>query len=132
MGIESFLVASALRGVVAQRLVRKLCPACKKEYPVDETVWEGNLFQNRSCRDRNEDDIDLHKSYTLFRQEGCEACRHSGYLGRMAILHRASEKELWEAAKAEFPGLVSLEEDGMCKVRKGVTSVQELLRVLGV
>ena len=146
MGIESFLVASALRGVVAQRLVRKLCPACKKEYPVDETVWEGNLFQNRSCRDRNEDDIDLHKSYTLFRQEGCEECRHSGYLGRMAIhevmpvntsladkiIHRSSEKELWEAAKAEFPGLVSLEEDGMCKVRKGVTSVQELLRVLGV
>ena len=48
------------------------------------------------------------------------------------IIHCASEKELWEAAKAEFPGLVSLEEDGVRKVRQGVTSVQELLRVLGV
>ena len=146
MGIEPFLAASALRGVVAQRLVRKLCPLCKKEYVADEAMWESRLFQNGAEAGSSLDKPLARNRVTLYRQAGCEACRHSGYRGRMAIhevvpvttslkdkmIHRVSELELWEAAKAEFPGLVSLKEDGMHKVREGATSVQELLRVLGV
>ena len=137
MGIEPFLVASALRGIVAQRLVRRLCPDCKKEYTVDESMWEWKLNGDETKRQNN---------LTLYRPAGCEICRHSGYRGRMAvhevlpvntalkdkIIRRVSEQELWEAAKAEYPGLHSLEEDGMQKVKAGFTSVQELVCVLGV
>ena len=144
MGVEPFLVASALRGIVAQRLIRKLCPACKQEYIVDKGMWEWNLFQDPSGLDMAE--REKQSSFTLFRQSGCDACRQSGYRGRMAvhevlpvstvlkdkIICHASEQELWNVAKTEFPSLVSLEEDGMHKVKEGVTSVQECLRVLGV
>ena len=84
-------------------------------------------------------------SLALYRKSGCEACRQSGYRGRMAIhevlpvnavlkdkiISGVSERELWNAAKTEFPGISLLEEDGMQKVKQGITSVQELLRVLG-
>ena len=143
MGIEPFLVASALRGIVAQRLVRKLCPACKQEYVADETSWEWNFFQDIARTGKAEGGAC--SRFTLFRQSGCEGCRQSGYKGRMAIhevlpvsvvlkdkiIRHASEQELWNAAKAEFPKLISLKEDGMHKVRESLTSVQELLRVLG-
>ena len=146
MGIEPFLAASALRGIVAQRLVRKLCPACKQEYMVDEAMWEWRLFQEVTCASKEETIREPKNRATLFRQSGCEVCRQSGYRGRMAIhevlpvstdlknkiIRHVSEQELWETAKIEFPGLVSLEEDGMRKVKEGLTSVHELFRVLGV
>ena len=146
MGIEPFLVASALRGIVAQRLVRRLCSDCKKEYTVDESTWEWKLLQNTIDTEKNGDETKRQNNLTLYRPAGCEICRHSGYRGRMAvhevlpvntalkdkIIRRVSEQELWEAAKAEYPGLYSLEEDGMQKVKAGFTSVQELVCVLGV
>ena len=145
MGIEPFLVASALRGVVAQRLVRKLCPVCKEEYVVD-TEWEEAFFQDFLHVDITHDTVIAQQNFTLYHPKGCEECRHSGYRGRLAvhevmpvttalkdrIIHHASEQELWAAAKTEFPGLTSLAEDGMYKVNEGLTSVQELLRVLVV
>ncbi len=145
MGIEPFLAASALRGIVAQRLVRKLCPVCKKRYMADKAMWEWNRFRNLACEANKEDKIKTPDSLALYRQCGCEACRQSGYRGRMAIhevlpvnavlkdkiISGASEQELWNAAKTEFPGISLLEEDGMQKVKQGITSVQELLRVLG-
>ena len=146
MGIEPYLAASALRGIVAQRLVRKLCPACRKEYVVDETMWEWELFRNVADAGKTKDEREKRNAVTLYRHSGCEACRCSGYRGRMAIheimpvntvlkdkiICRASEQELWGSAKKEYPGLTSLEEDGKRKVKEGITSVQELLSVLGV
>ena len=145
MGIEPYLAASALRGVVAQRLVRKLCPACKKKYMADKAMWEWKRFRNLVCEGNEGGKMKLPDSLALYRQSGCDACRQSGYRGRMAvqevlpvnvvlkdkIISRASEQELWNAAKMEFPGISLLEEDGIQKVKKGITSVQELLRVLG-
>lgn len=146
MGIEPFLVASALRGIVAQRLVRRLCSDCKKEYTVDESAWEWNWLGNAIDAEKTNDETGRQNHFTLYHPAGCETCRHSGYHGRMAvqevlpvntalkdkIIRRASEHELWEAAKLEYPGLRSLEEDGIQKVKQGFTSVQELLCVLGV
>ena len=145
MGIEPFLAASALRGVVAQRLVRKLCPACKKKYMADKAMWEWKRFRNLACEEKDRDESKPPDSLALYRQSGCDACRQNGYRGRIAvhevlpvnavlknkIICGDSEQELWNAAKAEFPGISSLEEDGMQKVKQGITSVQELLRVLG-
>ena len=146
MGIEPFLVASVLRGIVAQRLVRRLCSDCKKEYTVDESAWEWNWLGNAIDAEKTNDETGRQNHFTLYHPAGCETCRHSGYHGRMAvqevlpvntalkdkIIRRASEHELWEAAKLEYPGLRSLEEDGIQKVKQGFTSVQELLCVLGV
>ena len=145
MGIEPYLAASALRGVVAQRLVRKLCPACKEKYMADKAMCEWKRFRNLACEGNKEDEMKHPDSLALYRKSGCEACRQSGYRGRMAIhevlpvnavlkdkiISGVSERELWNAAKTEFPGISLLEEDGMQKVKQGITSVQELLRVLG-
>ena len=145
MGIEPFLVASALRGIVAQRLVRKLCPECKNKYMADKAMWEWKRFLNVVCEGDQRDEPEPPDSLTLYRQSGCIACRQSGYRGRTAIhevlpvntvlkdkiICGASEQDLWSAAKSEFPGIYSLEEDAVRKIKEGTTSVQELLRVLG-
>ena len=146
MGIEPFLAASALRGIVAQRLVRRLCPDCKKGYDVDDSMWEGKCLLNISSKRNAQIQMGRQEHFTLYHQSGCEACRQSGYRGRVAIhevlpvngaikdkiIRHATEQEMWDAAKTEFPDTLSLEEDGADKVKEGVTSVQELLRVLGV
>jgi len=112
MGIEPFLLSSSLLGVLAQRLVRKLCNTCKR--PGADGRWH---------------------------PVGCDACGHSGYKGRTgvyelmvvddavrALIHgRASESELIDAARAG--GLRSMREDGERLVATGVTSLEELLRV---
>ena len=112
MGVEPFLLSSSLLGVLAQRLVRKLCPACRR--PDDDGRWH---------------------------PVGCEACADTGYKGRTgvyelmvaddavrALIHnRAAESELLTAAAAG--GLRSMREDGERLVREGVTSPEELLRV---
>ena len=144
MGIEPFLVASALRGVVAQRLVRRLCPVCKQAYTVN-AGWEEALFRNYVPGGKDPAGNPVRDSFTVYRQEGCEACCHSGFQGRVAIhevmpvtaslkdkiIGRVSEQDLWAAVKTEFPGLTSLEEDAIGKIKEGVTSVQELFRVMG-
>ena len=108
-------------------------------------MWEGKFLPNKFSKRNTQGETDRQESFSLYRQSGCEACRQSGYRGRLAIhevlpistalkdkiIYRASEQELWAAAKTEFPEMVSLEEDGVRKVKEGVTSVQELLRVLG-
>ena len=160
MGIEPYLAASALRGIVAQRLVRKLCPYCKQEYVPDPSMWEYKFASDYS---RVHTSVEVAKipqdkaetsciqcnqniDYNLYRACGCDQCRKSGYVGRIAIhemlpvttdlkkliISRASEQELWYAAKRAFPCLTTLKEDGLCKVHEGLTSAQELLRILGV
>jgi general secretion pathway protein E len=115
MGIEPFLLSSSLLGVVAQRLLRKLCPQCRQPDPVSRG-W---------------------------RAVGCTACNRSGYQGRTgvhetfvvndevrALIHsHSSEAELRSAATRA--GLVSMREDGKRFLQAGVTSLDELVRVTG-
>lgn len=128
MGVEPFLVASALRGVVAQRLVRCICPHCKEEYSPDAT--------ERAYMGVDEDaDIKLH------RGAGCGKCNFTGFTGRMAlhevlpivpemkelILSNASDVDIFDAGRVY--GVTSIKEDGIQKVLQGNTTVSELLRV---
>ena len=129
MGIEPFLVASALRGVVAQRLVRRICPHCKTAYAANA--------EEKACLNINSGD-DL----TLYKGSGCEKCRGTGYLGRMAlqevmpvvpelkkfILGKTQEETLF--AEAEKFGAVSMHSDGVQKVLKGHTSLAEVLQAV--
>ena len=127
MGVEPFLVSSSLAGVLAQRLVRVLCPHCKRAYPACPADLS---FLAASS----------HSEFTLYEAVGCERCRHTGYQGRTgiyelilitdelrALIHdRASEATLTKAARASASGIIA---DGRDKVLKGVTTIAEVLRV---
>ncbi|WP_250462125.1 type II secretion system ATPase GspE [Microbulbifer litoralis] len=124
MGIEPFLLSSSLIGVLAQRLVRVLCPECKQPHAADAS--ECGLLGVDSA--------------TIYRPDGCEHCNHSGYVGRVGIyelvpvnetmrqlIHdRASESKLVAEARRVSS---SIREDGVAKVLGGVTSLEEVLRV---
>jgi len=130
IGVEPFFVGSSLLLVVAQRLVRKLCPKCKEIYVPVSADLPDKLK------------IGLKIIGKLYRAKGCTACGHTGYLGRMAIfemmyvneeieqlvLKRASASEISAAAKRS--GMMTLEENGIKKVLAGETSVEELVRVI--
>jgi general secretion pathway protein E len=130
MGIEPFLVASSLLGVLAERLVRRLCPACRRSHEPDRA--ELGLLANG-----NGGGADT----TLFTASGCEACAFTGYQGRTGIFEllliddearrlihdRASEADLREHARRG--GMKGLREDGLRWVRAGETSLEEVLRV---
>ncbi|WP_312571268.1 type II secretion system ATPase GspE [Stutzerimonas balearica] len=127
MGVEPFLIASSLLGVLAQRLVRVLCDDCKRPYVADaaECALVG---------------ADPATPPTLYHAEGCEVCRNLGYRGRTGIYElvvfddrlrsmvhtRASEQDMLRHARQLGPGI---REDGMRKVREGVTTIEEVLRV---
>ena len=131
LGIEPFLISSTLIGVVAQRLVRKICPHCKKETYLseDELVLLGIPVKDRK------------KKYRVWYGEGCLECRHTGYLGRTGIFEvmeitekvkklinkRAPASEIKKTAVDE--GMMVLRELAIKKLGLGITTLEEVLRV---
>lgn len=130
MGIEPFLISSSVIGVLAQRLVRMLCPRCKEPYtPSREAIHRMNLPL----------EVD---QVTFYRGVGCANCRGSGYKGRMGvfelmdvnnevralILKRSPANIIREAALNS--GMISLQQDAMQKIVQGLTSIEEALRVI--
>jgi len=131
MGVEPFLAASSLEGIMAQRLVRRICPDCREEYSPSALL-------------RKELGLDPDKKVPFYRGKGCDACRGTGYRGRVAVfeiidvtpairhltLAKASVDELREQAQKE--GMITLKEDALDKVLNGMTTVEELARVTGI
>lgn len=134
MGVEPFLTASSLIGVVAQRLVRVLCPECKKPFRFSREEVLKSVPDFPIGPDE--------KFITLYKPVGCMACNNTGYRGRIGvyefltvsetiqklILERASTNVIRKVAISE--GMNTLRQDGLMKVKQGVTSMQELLRVV--
>jgi general secretion pathway protein E len=131
MGLEEYLLSSTVNGILAQRLVRKLCPQCKQAQPAPpELVAELNLR-----RYQPEGDI------TLFKAVGCSSCGGLGYRGRMAIIEFLpmtdplrklimAHEEAGEIQKLAIEeGMRTMYEDGLDKVVQGVTTLEEVLRV---
>jgi len=130
MGIEPFLVASSVEAVMAQRLVRTICPICKTEQKVERNYLKKIGFP--------EDEIDATK---FLYGAGCEECRQLGYQGRLAIyellvlnealrpliLNRAASSTI--AQRAMENGMRTLRIDGWNKVKAGITTIEEVLRV---
>jgi type IV pilus assembly protein PilB len=130
MGIETFLTASAVDCVVAQRLARKLCPNCKRRTVISPEALVGAGVQAGA-------------ELEGYEPVGCPRCNDTGYRGRVGIysamsmsetlkeltIKRAAEPEI--ASVAEEEGMLTLREDGVSKVRAGVTSLEEVLRVTG-
>ena len=127
MGIEPFLVSSSLEGIISQRLVRKLCDACKSPYTPQPSVISRLGLPSGE--------------YTFYEEKGCDKCRGTGFKGRIgiyeifipsslvrqAINERQSAGEIEKVARAE--GFKDLKSDGADKVIMGMTSVTEILRV---
>jgi general secretion pathway protein E len=126
MGVEPFLLASSSIGVLAQRLVRNLCPACRVAYHPDPS--EQAL-------------LGVPASHTLYRACGCDACAQTGYKGRTGVyelmvfdettrslIHDGANEQLLRAHASER-GMASLRDDGFARVRDGISSLEEILRV---
>jgi general secretion pathway protein E len=127
MGVEPFLLTSSLLGILAQRLVRKLCPKCRQPYAAE--IHEAEIMG-----------FEASQPLTLYRPKGCAACHYSGYQGRMGIYELVQiDHDLREAihAQANINELerlarmqtVSIRENGFEQVRFGGTSLDEVLRV---
>lgn len=137
LGAETFLIASVLNAVVAQRICRRICPSCTTYYEPELTVVEniktilGPLMPKSF----------LEKKLKLAKGAGCAQCDNTGYLGRIAIfevlkitqninkmvLNEASAKDIEDLAKKE--GLIMMKQDGYLKVLDGITTIEEVLRV---
>lgn len=134
MGVEPFLLASTLEVVIAQRLVRRICPNCRYSYSVPSSEIS-KLFPNAAKF------FDKKKATLLYKGKGCESCGGIGYSGRVGIyelliitteienliVKRASSAEIGRQAHKE--GMLTLFEDGFEKVKAGATTMEELLRV---
>jgi type IV pilus assembly protein PilB len=132
MGVEPYLAASAIDCIVAQRLLRKLCVKCKEPYKPDHAELEQAGYPEFLWAEIDQ----------LFRPGGCGQCAKTGYRGRLGIyeimpvseeiermvVERSSSEEIKRSAAGD--GMIQLREDGLEKVRTGVTSVQEVLRVV--
>lgn len=131
MGVEPFLICSSVIGVVAQRLVRKICPDCKEAYTLP---MEGmKQFQI--------DELVPGHNMTFYRPKGCDKCFKSGYKGRVGItetimltpkirdliLAQASEMEIKACARDQ--GMKSMRQDAVMKACRGLTSLEEVVRL---
>ena len=126
MGVEPFLIASAVAGVMGQRLCRRLCPQCKKEVPLDMKYYSLDTPPERN---------------TVFEPAGCDVCTRTGYKGRRALFEVLEVDEEIEGAIVRrenatqirnlslSKGMKTLREDGWAKAFRGVTSVKEIMRV---
>lgn len=133
MGVEPFLLASTLEIVVAQRLVRKICESCRYSRSVDREEIEKNFPDCKKYFPQ--------KVTNLYQGKGCESCGGSGYKGRTGIfefikittemkdliLKNPSTQQIWKLARKQ--GAHSLFEDGIEKVKEGITTLEELMRV---
>jgi type II secretory ATPase GspE/PulE/Tfp pilus assembly ATPase PilB-like protein len=134
MGIEEYLVASTVSLAIGQRLVRKICKDCKKQIPITHAMKESLTKTPYSSLLLNSDFV--------YQGDGCEECGGSGYRGRIcinevlvadsevkeAILRRSSANEIKKIAIKN--GMTTMFEDGFQKVKDGLTTIEEVLRVI--
>lgn len=142
MGIEDYLLTSTVVGIVAQRLVRRLCPHCREAYralpELADQIERSSAGMAGNAVEEREDD----RTVTLYRPIGCASCNGLGYRGRVGILEilpmndeirrlvlRHAEAREIHAAAMEA-GMRSMYQDGLSKARQGVTSLEEVMRVI--
>ena len=137
MGVEPFLVASSVRAVMAQRLVRRLCPACREPHDPPHAI-------KLKCEELKRQFPGVFEGAPQwFDAKGCKQCQHTGYRGRLgiyevctvseaiadAVMHQKPLHEMERSARAQ--GFRTLFEDGLLKAWQGATSVEEVIRVAG-
>ena len=132
IGVEPYLIASALRGVIAQRLVRKVCPNCKKAYTATDEELSALGLKNTKG----------HKKITFYKGKGCPECMNTGYKGRAAVYEILTlTPEIKQAfregvvgtklqAIIDKTGFTTMKEHGISLIKDGTTSASEVIRVL--
>ncbi|HEY3416606.1 MAG TPA: ATPase, T2SS/T4P/T4SS family, partial [Armatimonadota bacterium] len=130
MGIEPFLTASSVIGVLAQRLVRSICPRCKEAYTPPLEAFRRLNFP-----------VEM-EQITFYRGAGCQSCRQTGYKGRIGVYELMSiDNDIRELILRKTPthvirqaaldnGMISLKQDSIEKILQGVTTMEEALRVI--
>ncbi len=130
MGIEPFLINASLSGVLAQRLVRKICNGCKISFTHDNVSLH-------LCKK-----LGITEDFVLYRGSGCSACNGSGYRGRIGVFELLVISSPLRARIVTYPnfdeiyqqsrndGMISLQEDGIAKVKDGIISLEELARII--
>jgi type IV pilus assembly protein PilB len=151
MGAEPFLVASTVNVIIAQRLVRKLCPDCRKEYKISEKELKSfkesykmdeilEVIRKSGILGERLKEKDKWENMKIYKSGGCEQC-HEGYRGRSGIFEvlevnegirkmisqKATSAEIEQKSREE--GMLTMVEDGFAKVIQGITSLEEILRV---
>ena len=149
MGVPSFLVASTTNVIIAQRLVRKICPNCIQSYNLDKQTIEElkkqlNIESILKTLQKEKTIIDAKKgleSLLFYRGKGCKQCNNNGYKGRigiyetMEITDKISDMILRKASRTELKkqaieqGMLTIVEDGFIKAKNGITSIEEIMRV---
>ncbi len=142
MGIQPFLLPPTLNIMIAQRLVRKLCPYCKRKVKVSNKEIERMIVKEiESLPSETKKSIKLDKPFCIYEPVGCKRCNNTGYSGRVGIfeilemtpslaklvLKKPAEEEILEEAKKQ--GMITMKQDGVLKVLNGITSIEEVLRV---
>ncbi len=141
LGANPSIIPSALRVSMAQRLVRTLCPVCKKEAPLE---GESKKTVEATLADIEDRSLAVPAPTKIWAAVGCDKCNKTGYKGRIgvyeailmdqeverAVQSSASDREIWQAAKKQ--GILTMKQDGILKVLKGVTSLEELERVIAI
>ncbi len=139
LGVKSFIIAPAINAIIGQRLVRKICMACKKEVKLDDqTQQRVKMILDSIPKSAN---IDLPKDQKFYHSPGCKACKGLGYKGRIGIYEVLIMSEKLEALlhssasnsdirkQAIEDGMVNMAQDGILKALAGITDVQEVFRV---
>ncbi|MFH1233232.1 MAG: GspE/PulE family protein [Patescibacteria group bacterium] len=149
MGVPAFLIASTTNVIIAQRLVRKICPNCIQSYTLDkqtinEIEQQLNIDSIMETLQKERTIVDAKKglgSLLFYKGKGCKQCNNLGYKGRMGIyevleiteaiseliLKKDSQSELKKQAKKQ--GMLTIIEDGFIKAKNGITTIEEIMRV---
>ena len=135
MGIKAYMIAEGLILVISQRLVRKLCPYCKQKTKIDKSVLLNYGFDENEIKNLDEE-------IEIYQKVGCEKCNYTGYLGRLAVAEMLEvDKEIKKMIvegkstieiekRAREKGMRILKEDALIKILKGITTLEELKRVI--
>ena len=144
IGVKPFLLSGSINLVMAQRLVRRICPECAEEYSPSPEVWKEvkkTLLPIQNLLDQSSQTLLNSAAPKLKRGKGCGNCRNIGFVGRQVIIevlipNEAIDQLLFhKAGLAEFTktalsnGMISMEQDGLSKVLSGITTVEEVWRV---
>lgn len=141
LGVNSKVLTSAIRVAMAQRLVRRLCESCKKEVSIEGSAQQEIEEAVGAIEDKSLIPADRTRMFTAV---GCEKCNGTGFKGRVGIYEaiisdrkiedavemNPSEREIWAAAQGQ--GILTMKQDGVLKILQGVTSLDELKRVIAI
>jgi len=141
MGVKPFLIPPTLSLAISQRLVRALCPFCKKKVRAQGESKDYILSKLKNLPASVAGKVRIEKTISVYQPQGCKKCNSKGYSGRIGIFElikmtdalaeittqTPSESQILKEARAQ--GMITMEEDGVLKVLKGITSLEEVMRV---